>query len=225
MKEYINLLTKHPLFNEISEQDIYYLLECLSAKKKSFNKDEVIFEAGDSPEAVGIVMSGSVYVVQEDYWGGRNILSVIGKGGIFSEAFSCADAKALPVSVLSREDSDILLIDCKKILTTCSSACVFHTSLIKNLMKVLANKNIFLTRKMEHITKKTTREKVLSFLSERAVTEGKNTFQIEFNRQELADYLAVDRSALSYTLSRMKAEGLIDYHKNTFRLKDKGYEN
>lgn len=223
MKEYINLLTKHPLFGEIAPQDIDYLLSCLSAKKKSYKKDETIFEAGSRPESVGLVLSGSVYVVQEDYWGGRNILSVIGAGGIFGEAFSCAESEALPVSVLAREESDILLIDCRKILTTCSSACVFHTSLIKSLMKVLANKNIFLTRKMEHITKKTTREKVLSFLSERAVTEGKNTFQIEFNRQELADYLAVDRSALSYTLSKMKDEGLIDYHKNTFRLKDKGY--
>jgi CRP-like cAMP-binding protein len=170
---------------------------------------------------VGIVLSGSAFVLQEDYWGNRNILSNIGVGGIFGESFSCAEAAALPVSVIAKEDSVILLINVKKILTICSTACAFHTSLIMNLMRILANKNRYLTRKIEHITKKTTREKVLSFLSECAVQGGKNTFEIEFNRQELADYLSVERSALSAVLSKMKEEGIIDYYKNTFRLTDK----
>jgi len=221
MKEYIDLLSKNPLFKGIDKGDIGFLLDCLSAKTKTYYKDEPIFEAGSRPEYVGIVLSGSAFVLQEDYWGNRNILSNIGVGGIFGEAFSCAEAAALPVSVIAKEDSVILLINVKKILTICSTACAFHTSLIMNLVRILANKNRYLTRKIEHITKKTTREKVLSFLSECAVQGGKNTFEIEFNRQELADYLSVERSALSAVLSKMKEEGIIDYYKNTFRLTDK----
>jgi len=221
MKEYIDLLSKNPLFKGIDKGDIGFLLDYLSAKTKTYYKDEPIFEAGSRPEYVGIVLSGSAFVLQEDYWGNRNILSNIGVGGIFGEAFSCAEAAALPVSVIAKEDSVILLINVKKILNICSTACAFHTSLIMNLMRILANKNRYLTRKIEHITKKTTREKVLSFLSECAVQGGKNTFEIEFNRQELADYLSVERSALSAVLSKMKEEGIIDYYKNTFRLTDK----
>ncbi len=218
MKKYLGALKKCPLFAGFDEADITAMLSCLNAKEVRTKKNEVVFAAGDRPEYVGIVLEGSVHIVQEDYWGNRMILAAIEAGGIFGEAFSCAETAVLPVSVLTHDSGAVLLIDCRKILTTCSSACLFHARLIRNLMKILANKNIALTRKMEHVTKKTTRDKVLSYLSECALTEGTNSFTIPFNRQELADYLSVERSALSNTLCKMRDEGSIWFEKNKFRM-------
>ena len=146
------------------------------------------------------------------------ILAHVGRGGLFGEAFSCAGKGTLPVSVAASETTGIMLIDYRKIVTTCSSACVFHMQLIKNMMRILAEKNILLTQKMEHLAKRTTRDKLLSFLSAQALLAGSDTVDIPFNRQELADYLCVDRSALSRELGAMQAEGLLKYEKNRFEL-------
>lgn len=218
MKKDISALKKCPLFMGISEDDLQPLMGCLDAKEITVVKNDVVFSVGDRPDYVGIVLSGSVHVVQEDYWGNRTILAAVEVGGLFGESFSCAEAPVLPISVLARTNCTILLIDCRRILTTCSSSCVFHTRLIRNLMKVLANKNIALTQKMEHITKKSVREKVLSYLSACALVEGQNAFSIPFNRQEFADYLSVERSALSNTLGKMRDDGLIVFEKNKFTL-------
>ena len=165
-----------------------------------------------------MVLAGSVRVVQEDYWGNRAILAVVEAGGLFGEAFVCARAETLPVSVVGHKEGSVLLIGRDRILPAAPAACGFHAALIANLMKILAEKNIALTRKMKHITKKTTREKVLSYLSECAVSSAGETFEIPFSRQELADYLSVERSALSATLGKMRDEGLLTFHKNRFRL-------
>lgn len=218
MKNILMTLKKCPLFMGISEIDMESLLTCLNAKEYAAPKGNVIFAAGDRPEHVGIVLDGSVHIVQEDFWGSRSILTAVQAGGVFGEAFSCAEAAVLPVSVLAHDNCTILLIDCRRILTTCSSSCAFHARLVRNLMKVVANKNIALTQKIEHITKKSVKDKVLSYLSGFALSEGTNTFSIPFNRQELADYLSVERSALSNTLGKMRDEGLIAFTKNRFTL-------
>lgn len=218
MEKKLFILKKCPLFLGISENNIGELLNCLNAKEIKKKKGDVIFAAGSCPEYIGIVLEGSVHIIQEDYWGNRIILTAVQAGGLFGEAFSCAEADVLPVSVLTQNDCKALLIDCKRILTVCSSSCVFHSGLIRNLMKILANKNILLTQKIEHITKKSTREKVLSYLSECAVSAGTNSFTIPFNRQELAEYLSVERSALSNTLCKMRDEGIIQFNKNKFLL-------
>ncbi|MDL2290673.1 Crp/Fnr family transcriptional regulator [Desulfovibrio sp. OttesenSCG-928-F20] len=194
------------------------LLLCLKAVKRQYRKDEFVFVAGSKATLVGIVLSGGVRVLHEDFWGHRAILAHVDPGGLFGEAFSCSEKNSLPVSVIASEATEILLIDYRKIVTTCSSACVFHTLLVMNMMRILAEKNILLTRKIEHMSKRTTREKLLSFLSEQAVFAKNTTIDIPFNRQELADYLCVDRSALSRELGAMQAEGLISYDKNSFEL-------
>lgn len=218
MKKNVEILKKCPLFAGINENDIQALLQCLNVKEHSVKKGEFIFSAGDEPLFVGIVLSGSIHVIQENYWGDRTILSAVFAGGLFAEAFSCAQSDVLPVSVIAVEKSNVLLIDCRRILTSCSSACVFHAGLIQNLLKILADQNIMMTRKMEHITRKTTQEKVLSYLSECAVSAGSNSFEIPFDRQALADYLAVERSALSSVLSRMRNDGVLEFQKNRFTL-------
>lgn len=218
MKKYFDVMRRCPLFAGIAEEDMESLLSCLNAKEIKVKKGAVIFHAGDRPDYVGIVLQGNAHVVQEDYWGNRTILTDVQESDMFGEAFSCGEVAALPVSVIAQEEGVFLLVDSRRILTSCSSACIFHARLIRNLMKVIANKNILLTRKMEHITKRTTKEKVLSYLSACAIAKGSNSFTISFNRQEFADYLSVERSALSNTLCKMRDDGIIQFDKNKFVL-------
>ncbi len=211
-------LKKCPLFNGVEENEIKPLLDCLRAVNRNYQKDEFIFRADNKAESVGIVLSGGAYVIQEDFWGNRAILSHVSPGGLFAEAFSCAQTERLPVSVIAAEKSEILLIDYRKIVTVCSAACVFHSRLIANMVTVLADNNIKLTRKLEYISKRTTREKILSFLSAQAIEAKSRAVTVPFNRQQLADYLCVERSALSRELSKMQNEGLLKFVKNNFFL-------
>ncbi len=219
MKNNLEVLKKCPLFDKIAENDMDNMLSCLSAKNKHYKKNDFIFSEEDKPTYVGIIISGSVCVVKEDFWGNRAILAKLGEGDLFGEAFSCAEVERLPVSVVATENTEVILIDYKKIITTCSSTCVFHTRLINNMIKILANKNIMMTQKIQHIVKRTTREKLLSYLSEQAIKCKSNEFKIPFNRQELADYLSVDRSAMSNELCKMRDEGVIEFNKNEFKIK------
>jgi CRP-like cAMP-binding protein len=207
-----------PLFAGVAEADLGALLNCLAAVNRSFAKGRFVWTAGSRAQLVGLTLSGAVHVLREDFWGGRLILARIGPGGLFGESFACAGAGKLPVSVQAAEDSEVLFFDCRKLLTLCASACAFHARVIGNLIRILAEKNIFLTRKLEHITRPTTREKLLSYLSEEARRAGGDSFDIPFTRQELADYLAVDRSALSGVLSKMRADKLLRCRRGHFEL-------
>jgi len=218
MEKYFETIKQCPLFAGIEDSNLKALLDCLMAVRRSYKKSEYVFSAGDAIQSVGIVISGSVHILQEDYWGNRTILANIPPGGLFGEAFSCAEIDSLPVSVLTVEKTEVLLIDYKRIITTCSSSCVFHLALIKNMMKLLAQKNIMLTQKMEIVTHRTTRERLLAYLSAQAIKTGKNRFTIPFNRQQLADFLSVERSAMSAELSHMQEDGLISTNRSDFEL-------
>lgn len=211
-------LTSCSLFEDIDKADISSLLECLGAYSCLYKKSEFVFRVDEEATLVGLVISGSVNVIQEDYWGNRTILSHFGPGKIFGEAYSCVGAQRYPVSVIAAEDSETLMLDYRKIITTCHNSCAFHNSLIANMLSILASNNIALTKKLEHVSRRTLREKLLSFLSFEAIRSGNNTVTIPFNRQELAEFLCVDRSALSRELGSMKKAGLIDYRKNRFTL-------
>ena len=218
MKKDIDILITSPLFTGIDDIDLSSMLNCLSAKKAAFTKDTYILSAGNTATDVGIVLSGSVNIIKEDFWGNRAILAKMQSGEMFGEAFAFARLQKLPVSVVAAEKSEVLFVDFKKITSTCSSSCLFHTQLIQNILKILAQKNIMLTQKLEHIVKRTTREKLLSYMSEQAIKSGTNSFIIPFNRQELADYLSVDRSAMSNELSKLRDEGILEFSKNHFIL-------
>lgn len=208
---------KHnPLFAKIENEQLESLLCCLGAKNRTYKKDTFIFRVDERATVAGLVLSGGVNIIQEDFWGNRTILAHRGAGDLFGEAFSCAEVELLPVSAVTTGVSEIMLIDYRKIITVCPTPCVFHSQLIFNMLRILAANNIMLTRKIEHISKRTTREKLLAFLSSQAVQAKSNTVQIPFNRQELADYLCVERSALSRELSEMKKAGLLDFEKNKF---------
>ena len=218
MEKYLESIQGCALFSGIEASQLEVLLGCLMAVNRSYEKNGFIFSAGDDVSCVGVVLSGSVHVLQEDYWGNRRILSRIGASSLFGEAFSCGETESIPVSVLAAERSEILLLDYKRIVTSCSSACGFHTALIQNMMKILARKNIMLTQKMAIVTHRTTRERLLAYLSTQAVQAGSSRFTIPFNRQELSDFLSVERSAMSAELSRMQGEGLLHTNKSEFEL-------
>ncbi|MDR0862750.1 MAG: Crp/Fnr family transcriptional regulator [Oscillospiraceae bacterium] len=219
MKNIFGVLSVCPLFQGIAESDLSSLLACLSSVRRRFAKGDFVFSADDAAAQVGVVLEGGVNIIQEDYWGNRVILSHVETGELFGEAFACAGVPKLPVSVVAAEASVILLIDLARIVTTCSSACAFHAGMLQNLLQILARKNLSLIRKMEHVTRRTTREKLLSYLSARAKEVGYPSFDVPFNRQEMADYLAVDRSAMSAELSKMQSDGLLTYARSHFELR------
>ncbi|MDR0629318.1 MAG: Crp/Fnr family transcriptional regulator [Treponema sp.] len=229
MKEYVLLLSDCSLFQGIRLTELDSMLECVGARKKIYKKDTYVFLAESETSYFGIVLSGAVIIVEDDFWGNRNIIERIERGGLIGAAFSFGGTTKLPVSVIATEDSEVLLINSKRISLTCSSVCPFHTKLINNLLRNMAQKNTFLLRKIEHLSRRSTREKLLSYLSSQAFKSRKSekfresgttavTFEIPFNRQELADYLALDRSAMSSELCRMRDEGILEFKKNRFTL-------
>ena len=212
------MLRSCPLFSGISEAELDAMLSCLNAEKKSFPKDAFVLRAGDTAESIGLVLSGSVLVIQEDIWGNRNILSKAGPGQTFAAAFACAPGSLLNVSVIAEAPVTALFLNVKRILTICPSACAHHSRIIRNLLSDLAGKNLLLNEKLTHIAQRTTRAKLMSYLSAEAQRRGAVEFDIPFSRQQLADFLAVERSGLSLELGKMKKEGLLDYHKEHFVL-------
>ncbi len=218
MKKYLEILKRCPLFDNITEEDLLRILGCLDAKVVEFDKKYTVFTEGTPARYVGIVLSGSVQVTQIDYYGNRSILSNLSTGELFGEAFACAAVSSLPVSVIATEPSVIMLIECDRILHTCRNGCSFHHQLIYNLMKDLATKTILFHQRAQIISKRTTREKLLTYLSTYAKEVGSNRFEIPFDRQELADYLEVDRSGLSMEISKLRGEGVLESHRKKFRL-------
>lgn len=224
MEAYMTLLKKTCLFSGIKDEDISTMLNCLSARIASYQKEEFILHTGDLVDLVGMVLSGSVLIIKEDFWGNRSILSEISPGSLFAETYACIGTTPLEVSTVASSDCKVLFLDFQKLLTTCSSACHFHTRLIHNLLSTLAQKNRILTKKLEHMSQKTTRDKLLSYLSAESLKSKSPSFTIPFNRQQLADYLSVDRSAMSSELGKLRKEGILDYNKNTFLLKENFHE-
>lgn len=218
MKKYLEILKKCPLFENIEENDLVKMLSCLGARVAEFDKRYTVFSEGSRAKYIGIVLSGAVQVEQVDYRGNRTIISELGSGEIVAEAFACAGVESLPVSVVASRPSEVMFIDSDHVLQTCSNGCGFHRQLIYNLMKDLALKTITIHQRAEIISKRTTAEKLMAYLSVQSKKVGNRTFEIPFDRQGLADYLEVDRSGLSSEIGKLKKQGVIDCRKNRFTI-------
>jgi CRP-like cAMP-binding protein len=218
MDKELSIIKKSPLFGGVEEKEIGQMLNCLSVVKRDYAKNEIILHSGDSINSVIMVLSGCVHIVSDDFWGNRNIIAEAVPGDVFAESYACAQNRELEVSALAAEDAKVMFMDIGRFMTTCSSACAFHARLIRNLLSVLAQKNIMMYEKLTHLTQRSTRGKLLSYLSEESKKQGSASFDIPFNRQQLADYLSVDRSAMSNELSKMRDEGILSFEKNHFRL-------
>lgn len=218
MKEYLNVLKNCPLFFNVSEENMIILLNCLGAKINCYDKKFTVFSEGDIAKYIGIILSGSVQIQQIDYYGNRTILDNITKGQIFAEEFACSGAIPLPVSAIATEHTEIMFVDCDHILHTCKNTCAFHQQLIFNLIKGLANKTVSFHQKIGITSKRSTRDKLMSYLLIESKKAKSNAFDIPFDRQELADYLEVERSGLSAEISKLRNEGIIESNKNHFKI-------
>ena len=219
MKDFLPIIRSSTLFSGISAEELTAMLSCLDTKSESFLKDAFLLRAGDTAESIGLVLSGNVLIVQEDIWGNRNILSKAGPGQTFAAAYACAPGSVLNVSVLAETPVTAMFLNVKRVLNVCPSACAHHSRIIRNLLGELAEKNLRFGEKLTHMGQRTTRAKLMSYFSAEAQRLGTYEFDIPFSRQQLADYLAVERSGLSQELGKMRDEGLLSFRKSHFVLK------
>ncbi len=218
MKKYLEILLQCPLFSEIAPENLTVMLTCLGARIEHFDKKYTILAEGNPAKYIGIVLTGSAQMIRVDYYGNRSLLAEIEPTQLFGEAFACAEVSSVPVTIVATEPCDVMLVECDHVLHTCTNHCTFHQKLIFNLMKALAAQNLQFHQKLEITSKRTTREKLMTYLDRQAQKHQSAEFEIPFDRQELADYLEVDRSGLSAEISKLRREGILDCEKNRFIL-------
>ena len=218
MKKYIDILKRTTMFCGISENDIDAMTTCLNASFKDFKKGEYIFRQGEYIDHFCVLISGSVHIQSDDYWGNRSIISEVRVAEMFGESYAVSGSSAVMIDAVATSDSTVAFFNVKKLMTVCPHACGFHNAVIQNLLIALTHKNQSLMQKLTHISKRTTREKLISYLSNQAKHFGSNSCSIPFNRQQLADFLSVDRSAMSNELCKMRDDGLIIFDRNNFTL-------
>ncbi|WP_320612992.1 Crp/Fnr family transcriptional regulator [Fusobacterium sp.] len=209
---------KLPIFYNLKKDEIINILKFFSYSKEDFEKNNFIFEIGKPISKIGIILSGEINIIKEDFWGNRNILNKFKSGEIFGEVFALAKVSPNNILVETSQNSKILFLDLTNFSIDNENNSSEILKFLSNIFKISLKKNILFTEKLEHITKKTIREKIISYLSTEALKNRSNSFFVKFDRQELADYLFVERSALSRELSSMKKDGLIEYNKNYFTL-------
>jgi CRP-like cAMP-binding protein len=218
MKEFIPMLKRTKLFSGVGDDDISTMLTCLGARLLTYKKGEHVLRQGEHLSDILVLAEGSLHIQRDDYWGNRSILGHIGVGEIFGEAYVAPECGTLLNDVIAVEDSAVFFFDVKRVISTCSSACRFHTMVVQNLFFAISEKNRGLVQKLDYMSRRTTREKLLSYLSEEAKKQNSASITLPFNRQQLADYLSVDRSAMSNELCKMRDEGILEFEKNRFRL-------
>ncbi len=219
MEKYIPVLKKTKLFAGVNEEEIVSMLSCLGARIRTYNKGEYVLHQGEHLSDILVLAEGSLHIQKDDYWGNRSILGHITVGEIFGEAYTAPESGALLNDVIAVESSAVFFFDVKRVITTCSSACRFHTMVVQNLFFAISEKNRSLVQKLDYLSRRSTREKLITYLSEEAKKQNSAYITIPFNRQQLADYLSVDRSAMSNELCKMRDEGLLEFEKNHFKLR------
>lgn len=218
MEKYFEILSDTPLFRGIAREKLSGLLGCLGARTEAFSKGDPVFLEGDPAGFIGLVLEGTVEIVRDDFYGNRSLLTLAQPGELFAEAFACAGAEAMPVSGYAARSSLVMWMECRNMITTCSNSCVFHNVLVKNLLQVMARKNLQLSRKIQFMSRKTTREKLMEYLLDQAKQQKSPEFEIPLNRQALADFLGVERSAMSAELGKLRRAGVLESTGSHFRL-------
>ena len=213
-------LKRLPLFSGMTETELAEALTVLRAEERSYQKEEILLHAGSVTERMGIVLSGSVSIESSDVWGNRTILSHVGVGGMFAETYALLSGEPMLVDVVANEDCRVLFLRSGSLQTLRSRGGGWIMQFMANLLMISAHKNLTLSSRSFHTAPKSVRGRVMSYLNARMLRKGSNEFDIPFDRQQLADYLNVERTALSKELGRMRRDGLIDFRKNHFVLKE-----
>ncbi len=209
---------KIKLFSNITETDLPLMLDCLGGHKQDFKKNAYISIEDDHVKNIGIVLSGAVDMVKEDVWGNVTLLMRIMQGEMFGETFACSVDTSSMVNFRAARDTTVMFLPFHRVMHSCGNSCMFHHQLIENMVELIAKKNKELMEKVSIVSQKTLREKLLAYLSSESQRQNSRYFEVPLKRVELAEYLCADRSALTRELSTMKADGLIDYERNMFRL-------
>lgn len=218
MKKYIKIFMQCALFDDCTQAEVEQLLPCLGAKLQTYRRNEMILSEGDATGKIGILVEGSASISSVDVFGRRSINAVVHPGEMFAETFACAALTKIPVDVISRENSTVIFLDYARLVNPCRENCGCHRNLSHNLMRIIASKNLLFHQKLQILSKRSTREKLLAYLQLTAKQKQSLRFEIPFNRNELADYLECDRSGLSQELSKLQKEGVLCYHRSWFSL-------
>lgn len=218
MDQYLPVLEKTRLFAGVDEDEIGAMLGCLGAKLHHYEKDSYVLHQGEMLGRLMVLVQGCLHIRKDDYWGNRSIVSVVSPGEMVGEAYLAPDSGALMNDVVAVENSAVISFDIQRVLTVCPSACRFHSLTVRNLFFAISEKNRQLVGRLGIAAQRSTRDKLIAFLSDQASRCHSASFDIPFNRQQLADYLSVDRSALSSELGRMRDEGMLQFTKNHFTL-------
>lgn len=221
LENYYNQIKNSPVFYGMNDEELRGLLECFHARVRKYEKDEMIIRQGDIVSNIYLILEGAVNIEKDSYWGRRIIISRLSKNDNLALSFVGSKNIESNIDAITVENTLVLILGYEQCTSMCQNACTRHKVLINNLFQILSRENIELIQKIENVSQKTIRDKLMTFLSNEAQKNHSNSFSIQFNRQDLADYLNVDRSAMSFELSKLQKEGLIKYDKNKFELIDK----
>jgi len=214
-----NFLKSCPLFRGMQDEDLSALLKNLGARRKKYKKGEAVYRAGDEARELGVVVCGRIQIENDDLWGNKSVLDSVGPGRVFAETYACVQGEKMLVSAVAVEVSEVLFLCVEPLLWEQAGQFPNGELLLRNLLIITAGKNLHLARRSIDTAPKTIRGRLLSYLSGQAAQYGNMEFSIPFNRQQLADYLNVDRSALSGELGKLRRDGLLETKRNHFVLK------
>lgn len=220
MQKHLTTLSKCPLFHHIHFDELLPLLSCLQTHLSTYEEGEYIFSLGDHVSHIGVILSGHLELIKENAVGSRMIVSFLGPSQLFGEGIVSTSGRIAPLSVRTRSHTQILFIPYERLVKSCHHACTFHTHLITNMLRILGDKNYILNTKLDLLMLKGIQEKLITYLLGEAQAHGSLLFEIAPNRNELAEFLNVSRTSMCRELALLKAENLLDYHKNSFKLKD-----
>lgn len=219
MFNYIDQVKDHELFQGISREELSAVFGCLGCYTKKYKKDQIVILPEDTVQCVGFILKGSIHMLKENVDGEVVLIAPLKVGELFGETFACGNTRASILTFQAASESEVLYLPFYKVLHVCGSACVFHHRLMENMVRLICEKNMRLMEKIEVVSRKTLRDKILSYLYIQSEKQGKREFEVPLGRVEMAEYLCADRSAMTRELSRMKEEGIIDYDKNRFVLR------
>ena len=216
----LETLHKTPIFNGISINEIESMLPCLNPRIYAYERLETIASTEDAFLGLGIVLEGMVLVAKESLAGNRMIMNVLREGDMFGEMACFSPNPKWPATISAQTNAKVLFISPERVISQCECLCSGHQQLIRNLLRIMSTKAMMLNRKVDYLTLKTLRGKLSAFLLEEQKRSETMMFVLHINRDEIADFLNVTRPSVSRELGKMKEEGLIDFHKSTFKILD-----
>ncbi|MBD8048496.1 MAG: Crp/Fnr family transcriptional regulator [Clostridium argentinense] len=218
--QYINIIKKSPLFHGLKEEEIFYMLKCLTTRIQSYDKNESIVNSGEPINSFGIILEGEATILKENAEGNRVIISIVKKGDLFGEMLVFSSRKLWPVTVRVQNSCKVLFLTNSDLITRCGKMCPWHNAMLQNFIRVISDKALILNKKVEYLSIKSIRGKFASYLLDQYENTKSNTIILPLKRNDLAEFLNVSRPSLSREICQMRDDGVIDFHLSTFKIND-----